>query len=137
MENKKENSNVLVDVEYNRLYINLLGAISKKDIEQIYTDIRFGVQDLQAGYDVITDLRHCKIGHLAGIPTFKKIMGFLSANGVNRVVRVVGTSKIIFKQISRITDSVSGYSAIYVSSLDEVEEVLSGQAVNNEKSISS
>ncbi len=105
-----------------------MGSISKKEIEEIYTEIRFGIQDLQAGFDVITDLRQCKIGHLAGISTFKKIMEYLVENDVNRVVRVVGKSKVIFKQMSRITSSVSSYSPIYVSSLEEMEEVLSSQS---------
>ncbi len=125
MKKSEESTKVIVDLEKNRLYIHLNGAVCKKDIERIYADIKFGVEDLQAGFDVITDLRHCKIGHLAGIPTFKKIMGFLAANGVNKVVRVVGKSKVILKQMSRITSSVRAYSPLYVSSFEEAEDVLS------------
>lgn len=130
MKNNKEKTNVFVDDELNRLYINLVGSIRKEDIEQIYIDIKDGVKDLKTGFDVVTDLRQCRLGHLAGVPTFRKIMGYLSANGVNRVVRIVGKSKIVFKQISRITDSESRYSPIYVSTFEEMEELLAKEMDN-------
>ncbi len=121
-------SKVVVDIKKNRLYITLGNTIRKGELEKIYEDIRSGVQDLDSGFDVITDLRECTVGHLTGILTFKKIMEYLAENGVNRTVRVVGKSKVLFKQVSKITKSVKGYHPIYVSSFDEMEELLASRS---------
>ena len=47
---------VKTDIKKNRIYITLPSTIVKKDLEKIYSDIRFGVADLKPGFDVITDL---------------------------------------------------------------------------------
>ncbi len=128
MNDTDETSKVVVDIKKNRLYITLGGTVRKGGLEKIYEDIQLGVQGLESGFDVITDLRQCNVGHLAGIVTFKKIMEYLSANGVNRTVRVVGKSKVLLKQISKITKSVDGYHPIYVSSFEEMEELLASRS---------
>jgi hypothetical protein len=117
-------SRVVVDAEKNRLNITLTGSISKEEVEKIYADVIICVPELQPGFSVVTDLTKCKLGHLSGIPTFQKIMEFLLENKVGRVVRVVGKAKLIFNQISRITENIQGYRAIYVATLEEAEEKL-------------
>lgn len=99
----KRNSKVRADVKSNRLYITLSDAIQKKEMESIYTDIRFCVADLRPGFQVITDLTQARIGHLIGMTTFIKIMEYLAANKVGRIVRVVGKAKLVLQQMSRIT----------------------------------
>ena len=116
---------VKVDLKSNRLYITLAGTIRKTEAEKIYTEVRFGAQDLQKGFTVITDFRKCRVGHLAGVPVFMKIMEYLTMCGVGKTIRVVGKSNVLIKQITRVTSRVKDYSPIYVSSLEEVEEVLS------------
>ena len=88
---------VKTDIKKNRLYITLPTTIVKKDLEKIYSDIRFGVADLKPGFDVITDLTYCTIGHLSAISTLRKIMAFLVSNKVGRVVRIVGNMNVILK----------------------------------------
>ncbi len=124
MKKHHDGAKVRIDVANNRIYITLSGTINKRKVEKIYTDIRFGVQDLQTGFDVITDLRECRVGHLAGLSTFKNIMDYLALNGVSRTIRVVGKSKIIFKQMAKITQLVSGYTPICVDSMEEAEQLL-------------
>lgn len=121
----KRNSKVRADVKRNRLYITLSDAIQKKEMENIYTDIRFCVADLRPGFSVITDLTRAKIGHLIGMSTFIKIMEYLNVNKVGRVVRVVGKAKVILQQMTRITDFVKDYKPFYVSTLEEAEAMLS------------
>ena len=118
-------SKVRADIKKNRLYITLSGTIPKKEVESIYTDIRFCVADLKPGFHVITDLTEARIGHLVAIPTFIKIMEYLSASQVGRIVRVVGKAKTLLQQMSRITATVKGYKPSYVSTLDEAEVMVS------------
>ncbi len=108
----------------NRLYITIAGKLSKKDLDKLYTDIRFYVVDLNAGFDVINDLSGCSLAALNGIPTFKKITNHLIDNEVGKVVRVIDERKIIFRQILNVAAKMQGYKATYVNSLEEAEQEL-------------
>jgi hypothetical protein len=103
-----------------------LGAtVSNPEIERICREVEVCVSELKSGFSVVTDLTNCQIGHLTGLPTFRKIMEHLLEQEVGKVVRVVGRSKLIFNQISRITDQVQAYKPVYVATLEEAEEELS------------
>jgi hypothetical protein len=120
----KQNAKVSADIRKNRLYITLAGTIRKKEAENIYTDVRFCVADLQPGFDVVTDLTEARIGHLISLPVFLKIIEYLKASKVGRIVRVVGRGKTIIQQMAKATELVNGYKPIYVASLAEAEEIL-------------
>lgn len=117
-------SKVSADVKRNRLIIKLHGSVQKRDIERIYTDIRFCVADLTPGFAVITDLTEARIGHLAGIDTFIKITRYLAEKKVGPVVRVVGQAKVIFTQIAKLSQKISGYQAMYAKDMEEAEVIL-------------
>jgi hypothetical protein len=117
-------SQVKAEIAKNRLYIILKGTVSAKELESIYTDIRFCIADLKSGFSVITDLTEGKIGHLSGIMTFKKIADYLVSQKVGTVVRVVGKPSVLSNQISRLTEIVQGYRPIYVATMEEAEEAL-------------
>ena len=63
---------VKADIVKNRLYLAIGGKAVKKDLDKLYTDVRFYVADLRSGFDVITDLSECSLGHLNGVSTFRK-----------------------------------------------------------------
>jgi len=121
----KQSSKVSADLKRNRLYITFSSTAKKKDLEKVYTDIRFCVADLKPGFDVITDLTRCTIGHLGGISTLRKIMAFLVVNKVGRVVRIVGEMSLVLKQLLGITAKFQGYKPRYVTTSEEAEEELS------------
>lgn len=127
----KSGSKVRADVKRNRLYITLSCDPSKKVGTQVYTDIRFCVADLKPGFDVITDLSLCTIGHLNGIFTLRKIMDYLIANQVGEVVRVLGKKSLLFKQFIKLATRFQGYSVAYVATLDEAENKLINSARRN------
>ncbi len=124
MGRKGQHSKVTSNMEKNRLVITLVGTIRKSEMERIYTDVRFCVQDLQPGFHVITDMQNCKIGYLSGALVFKKIMEFLISKEVGKVVRITGGSRSLLNQMVRMSQSISGYSPEYVSSPEEAEKVL-------------
>lgn len=127
----KQRPKVVADIKRNRLYITLSCDPSKKVLEKIYTDIRFGVADLRPGFDVVTDLSRCTIGHLNGISALRKIMDYLVINKVGQVVRVIGKQSLLFKQIIRFTTIFQGYSPAYVATLEEAEDKLINSARRN------
>jgi len=124
---KEQRSRVVIDTERNRLTITLGATISKAEIERIYAEIVVCVSELKPGFNVVTDLTQCKIGHLSGLQTFRKLMNLLLEKEVGKVVRVVGKAKLVFNQISRITEHMQGYRPIYVSTLQDAEEELSAK----------
>ncbi len=120
----KGKSTVTANIKKQRLYITLQGIIPKKEAERLYTDIRFCVSDLEPGFAIITDLTQCRIGHLEAIGTFRKVVQFLQEKQVGRTIRIVGQAKVIYLQMLNLSDKTQGYEPIYVSSLEEAEEVL-------------
>jgi hypothetical protein len=124
MTKNRSQPKVVVDTKHNRLYIQFGDRLTKKDIEVIYTDIRFGVADLKPGFSVINDLSKCSIGHLSGAATFKKITNFLTEKEVGRVIRIIGQTSVLFKQITNISDLIAGYKPEYVSTIEEAEALL-------------
>lgn len=120
-----ENSlKVRVDISRNRLYLVIAGKITGKDIDEFYTDIRFGVADLKPGFGVVTDLTQCQLSHLAAIPTFRKIMHYLADKGVREIVRVVNRDSMVFRQAMNITAHFQGYKPVYVDTITAADEML-------------
>ena len=64
------------------------------------------------------------LGHLAGIDTFIKITRYLAEKKVGPVVRVVGQAKVIFTQIAKLSQQISGYQAMYAKDMEEAEVIL-------------
>lgn len=123
----KTTAKVITDIKRNRLYIVFGRDVKKHDVDQIYTDIRFGVADLKPGFVVINDLSNATIGHLSGAPTFKRISDFLCTQHVGRVIRVVGGTSVLFRQISKLSDTISGYRPEYVTTIEEAEQLLDSE----------
>lgn len=123
MEREIRTSTVSANIKRNRLDITLRGAISKKEAERIYTDIRFCTSDLEPGFAVITDLTEASLGHLAAIGTFRKITKYLAEKQVGPVIRVVGQASIIFRQIAKLSSEAS-YKPKYTKTREEAEQLL-------------
>lgn len=121
---KGKNLRVNADLKENRLHITIAGRLNKKDLDSLYTDIRFCVADLQPGFDVITDLTNCNLAALNGISTFNKISEHLVASQVGRVIRIIDERRIVFKQMLNFAARMKGYTPIIVKSLEEAENAL-------------
>lgn len=115
---------VHVDLAKNRLYCTVGGNIELAEMNTFYTEIRFAVADLQPGFDVITDLTEARLGHLAALPTFKKVMHYIASNEAGSVVRAMPNKNIFYRQIMNYASRSQGYAPIYVDSLEEAEELL-------------
>ena len=120
----KQKSKVTADLKKNRLHVTLVGCLTVNDLQEIYTDIRFCVADLQPGFDAITDFSQCKVAHLAGIGTFRRIREHLQKNGIKLAIRIGGKRQLIFHQISKIAARNSDYQVIYVKTQEEAEALL-------------
>lgn len=115
---------VKTDISQNRLYIKVKGQITKREYEKIYTDVRFSVADLKAGFNVIVDYSESNIVQLSGMSTFRKLMNYLIKNGVGEVVRVVNDESLLYKQVKNLSQHICGYKPSYVRTIEEAETIL-------------
>ncbi|MBM9515108.1 PilZ domain-containing protein [Desulfogranum marinum] len=113
------------DIDKNRLHLNFNGIVTKKKMEELYTDLRFCVPDLSPGFDLVSDYSECKLLQLHSIPTLKKIIGYLIENGLSETVRIIKKDHISYNQILNLNVRVQGYIPIYASSQDEADNKLS------------
>lgn len=118
------NAKVTADIRKNRLIFRCTGAILKKDLDRLYTDVRFCVADLKPGFHVITDLSECRFANLNCITTFRKIMNYLLEKQAGQVIRIINSTSLIHKQIRNLSARFQGYKPVYVESLDEAERLL-------------
>lgn len=116
---------VVADIKRNRLHITLKGIPNKKELDRLYTELRFCVADLKPSFDVVNDMSACNMGALSGLGTLRKIMHYLISNKVGRVVRVVDENKLIFTQLMNMIRKIQGYTTIDVNSVEEAETILS------------
>lgn len=115
---------VKVDLAKNRLYLQISGGLSKKELEKLYTEVRFCVADLKPGFNVIADYSESTLIQLNGISTFRKLMNYLIKSGVGEVARVVDGKCLLFKQVQNLSSRICGYKPFYARSLEEAEKIL-------------
>ncbi len=115
---------VKVDTKKNRLYLKFSGSVSKKELDKVYTDVRFAVADLLPGFSVIDDLTACTLCHISAVATYKKISNYLVRNGVKDVVRIINKESVVLRQFLNFASRFAEYIPIYVSTLEEAEEQL-------------
>lgn len=126
-----QRSKVTADLKRNRLNITISSTADKKEVQKIYTDIRFCVADLKPGFDIVTDYSHCTFAHLSAIPTMQQIMEYLTTHQPGNIIRVVGKTSLIFKQMLRFINKFQSYTPIYVNTYEEAEELLANLTKRN------
>lgn len=128
MSNAEKRLKVHADIKKNRLYFTIVGSVGKADLDRLYTEVRFCVADLKPGFDVITDLTACGLGHLSSLPTFRKITHYLASKGVRNVVRIMNPGTVILHQIINFASRAASYKSFWVTSRQEAEEFLEQSA---------
>ena len=124
MADAKGKVKAVVNLKKNRLHITVSGNISTKDLEKLYTEIRFCVADLKKGFEVVSDVSQCNLIYITGLPIYKKIIDFLISHNVGEIVRIVKNNNISFRQIVNFTDRIDCYCPMYVQSQTEAEDKL-------------
>jgi len=119
-----QQSKVTADLKSNRLNITLPTTASQKEVEKIYTDIRFCIADLKPGFCVVTDYSQCTFAHLSAISPMRQIMDYLVSKQPGNIIRVMGKTGLITKQLLRFTDKFQSYTPVYVNTYEEAEEYL-------------
>ncbi len=124
MPESKPVTKVITNLEKNRLEITIAGNIDSRSLEKLYTDIRFSVADLKDGFDVISDISHCNIIYLTGLPIFKKIMDYFVNNKIGQHLRITSDNKTSTRQLTHFFEKIQSYSSIYAENFTDAEEKL-------------
>lgn len=109
----------------NRLELYLKGQVWKEELNDLYTDVRFGVADLSKDFDVITDLSECEMGSLSALETLRKITNFLIEKNVKSIVRIINEKQLISTQMYNYEGRKTGLKILYANNQTEAEELLS------------
>lgn len=114
-----QKSKVAAEIRNNRLILTFADTITKKDLDNLYIDVRFCVADLKTSFDIISDFSFSRVIQLSSIPTFRKIMNYLISRDAREVVRVVQDNRLVYKQILNLALRTAGYKPIYVATFKE------------------
>lgn len=117
----KSKLKVKVDIPKNWLIFHYSGQINKKQLNSLYTDVRFCVADLKPGFHVISDFSQCSLANLNCIPVLSKIMNYLIENKVAEVIRIIQEGSLIHTQLTNYSIRRQGYKPTYVRSFREAE----------------
>ena len=112
------------DIEKNRLYITITGTLSVEEAEKAKKLIFREIETLKPNFDVINDISKFIRGADEAGPVLKEIMAILINKNVNKVVRVVGTSKTGLLQFANYSIQADSYKLNYVPTLEEAEKLL-------------
>jgi hypothetical protein len=115
---------VLKDIEKNRLIIILSGTLSLEEAEKTKKIIIKEIDTLKPDFDVINDISKFIRGADEAGRVLKEIMALLISKNVNRVVRVVGTSKAGLMQFANHSPQIETYKLSYVPTIEEAEKLL-------------
>jgi hypothetical protein len=115
---------IKADTEKNRLYIILAGTLSLKDAESTRNLILKEIETLKPNFDVVNDISKFIRGDDEAGRVLKEIMAILMSKNVNRVVRVIGTSKTGLMQFANFSPQTDSYKLSYVPTLEEAEKIL-------------
>jgi hypothetical protein len=114
---------VRTNVRRNRLYIDLYGAISLAEVQEVGKAIASETAKLGPWFDVVTDISSCRVGDNEIAVKIKQIQEQLVARGMRHVVRVVGESIRTMLLMWRLSNEL-GYSAEAAVSCAEADAIL-------------
>ena len=113
------------DLVKNRLYIQLTGVLSIEEAKKVRQAIEIEVGSLKPNFDLINDISKFIHGDEEAGKELQLLMVYLIQKKVNKVIRVVGTSKAGLTQFANNSLPIDSYKLKYVPSMEEAEKLLS------------
>lgn len=114
-------SKVETNLDENRITLHFSKILTKKELNTIYTDVRFAAADLKPGFNVISNFSQTKFLFLNGLGVFRKIFNFILSIDSGEIVRVIKDDCIIRKQLLNLSLRIPGYVPIYAPTIAAAE----------------
>lgn len=122
---------IKADAIKNRLYITIIGTLNLDEAIEAKQNILKSIDLLSPGFNVINDIsKFIRGDEQAGI-ILKELIVLLIQKKVNKVVWVVGTSKVGLIQFAKNTLPLDQYQISYVPTLEEAETILENDVAEN------
>jgi uncharacterized NAD-dependent epimerase/dehydratase family protein len=112
------------DIGKNRLYVTLSGIFPVSEAKNAKDDILREVGKLKPNFDVINDISEFIRGQEEGGIILQEIMHILIEKKVNRIARVIGTSKTGLLQFANYSLQIDSYKVKYLPTIEEAEKFL-------------
>ena len=112
------------DIHKNRLYLSISGVISISEANKIKDEVIAETSELKPGFDVINNLSKYIKGDERAAPMLQAVEKFFIENKVNRIVRVVGTSKTGLMQFAKYSQPKENVNILYFPTMHEAETFL-------------
>lgn len=115
---------IITDPEKNRLIITMVGFLSKKEAESIAEEVMRETLKLKPGFDVINDISNFRMGLDETEIVLKETIDFLISKEVNKIIRIVGSSRAGILQFAKATGKRDKYNTQFVPTMEEAENYL-------------
>jgi len=112
------------DIAKNRMYLTISGTVSYEEAVKAKILIENEISFLKPDFDLINDISKFIRGDDEAGSVLKGIMTLLIQKKVNRIVRVVGTSKMGLIQFANNSLAMDSYKLKYVPTMEEAEKFL-------------
>ncbi len=116
-----DKSKIEINLNENRITLHFSKILRKKDLDTIYTDVRFASADLKSGFNVIADFSQTKFLYLNSLGVFRKIFRFILSSDSGELVRVIQDNRTIHKQLLNLSLRIPDYVPIYAPTIKEAE----------------
>jgi hypothetical protein len=113
-----------VDVQKNRIYIDLTGYLSVEQARKLLEEYRNAVDGCKPDFTVLTVVKDFKPG-AQEVQDIVLSMSELDENaGCRKVARVIGNNHIGGMQINRLVSTIATYPAQHFKTVEEAEAFL-------------
>lgn len=117
---------VSVELQKNRLYLRLSGALTDTLLKAFADAIAVEVKKLKTGYTVINDISTFTPASSAGLEEIQRAQKIIQDHGCSRVIRVINpknmTVKLQFQRVGKQAYTLAGTET--ANSLAEAERML-------------
>jgi hypothetical protein len=110
--------------EKNRLYVVLEGLLSDEEAREAVAQIVRAIEGMKAGGEIINDMSRFRPLSQAVVAEIRHVAEAVTRKQLKRVVRVVGVSPTVARQVAREAREAGGYSAFEVATIEDAEALL-------------
>lgn len=115
---------VETDEAKNRLYLNLSGSMDIEEGRQANEATKAGIERLEPGFDVITDIRNFEPGSPEAVELLEEGKAAIAEGGCSAAVRVMPESATASMHFERVGEDEESYPVAEADSVEQAEELL-------------
>lgn len=112
------------NIEKKRLDVTLNGVISFEEAEEIKKQIIKESENFEPGFDIVNNISKFIQGDDKAGMVLQQVIEHMKQKGVNRILRVVGTSKTGLLQFAKYTNDNDEVEIHYFPTMEDADKFL-------------